>query len=201
MDLFTRFNQRNIQDRNIDTLIGLSKGLVADGKVNQAEAEFLMAWLVQNQHSENPIIVNLLSKVSAMLDDGVLDEEEAAELLNLLHLISGESSEIGEMAKPSSLPLCAPAPTVTFDGSVFLFTGTFAFGTRRDCQSALEALGGNLGKSVTKKLDYLVIGSYVTDSWAHESFGRKIEKAMAYRDDGVPLHIISESHWVEAAGL
>ena len=42
MDLFTRFNRKNIDDRQIDTLIGISKALIADGKVNQAEAEFLM---------------------------------------------------------------------------------------------------------------------------------------------------------------
>ena len=33
-----------------------------------------MSWLVQNrQSSDNPIIINLLQKVSAMLEDGVLD--------------------------------------------------------------------------------------------------------------------------------
>ena len=37
MDLFTRFNRKNIDDRQIDTLIGIRKGLIADGKVNQAE--------------------------------------------------------------------------------------------------------------------------------------------------------------------
>jgi len=78
MDVFTRFNRKNIQDRQIDTLIGMSKGVSADGKVNQAEAEFLMSWLIQSrQASDNPIIINLLQKVSAMLEDGVLDKEES----------------------------------------------------------------------------------------------------------------------------
>jgi len=54
---------------------------------------------------------------------------------------------------------------------------------------------------VTKKLNYLVLGSYVTDSWAHETFGRKIEKAMDYRDSGVPLAIITEEHWAKCGGL
>lgn len=79
MDIFTRFNRKNIQDRQIDTLIGLSKGITADGKVDQAEAEFLMAWLIQNRHSENPIIVNLLEKVESMLADGILDDEKSRE--------------------------------------------------------------------------------------------------------------------------
>ena len=87
---FTKFNRKNIQDRQIDTLIGLSKGITADGKVDQAEAEFLQTWLVQNSQSENPIIFNLLQKVEVMLEDGVLDDEESAELLAILRSFSGE---------------------------------------------------------------------------------------------------------------
>ena len=32
------------------------------------------------------------------------------------------------------------------------------------------------------RLDYLVIGKYVSKAWKHESYGAKIEKAMNYRD-------------------
>lgn len=202
MEIFTRFNRKNIQDRQIDTLIGLSKGIAADGKVDKAEAEFLLSWLIQNrQASDNPIIENLLNKVSVMLEDGILDNEESAELLKILHNISGESSEIGELAKTTSLPINTPLPSVTFKNMSFLFTGTCAFGTRKQCQEAINKLGGNNAKSVTKSLNYLVLGTYVTDSWAHENFGRKIEKAMDYRDNGVPLIIITEEHWANESGL
>ncbi|KXS53864.1 MAG: NAD-dependent DNA ligase (Contains BRCT domain type II) [Marinobacter sp. T13-3] len=202
MDIFTKFNRKDIQDRQIDTLIGLSKGVSADGQVNQAEAEFLMSWLVQNRQStDNPIIINLLEKISAMLEDGVLDPEESVELLEILQKISGESSEIGELAKTSSLPVDDPLPEIDFEGRSFLFTGTCAFGTRKQCHEATEQLGGNIAKGVNKTLDYLVLGTYVTDSWAHESFGRKIEKAIEYREKGLPVAILTEEHWVRSGGL
>jgi len=202
MEVFTRFNKRNIQDRQIDTLIGLSKGLVADGTVNQSEAEFLLTWLIQNQqNSENPIIDNLLQKVAVMLEDGILDSDESEELKNILQAISGESSEIGELAKTTSLPINSPLPKIDFDGTSFLFTGTCAFGTRKDCQAAIDELGAINAKGVTKTLNYLVLGTYVTDSWAHETFGRKIEKAIEYRDSGMPLIIITEEHWANEAGV
>jgi len=202
MEMFTRFNRKNIDDRQIDTLIGLSKGLLADGKVDQAEAEFLMSWLVQSrQASDNPIILNLLDKVDSMLEDGVLDADESEELFGILQKITGESSELGELAKTSSLPINEPLPSVSFEGMSFLFTGTCAFGTRKQCQEAIEALGGINVRSVTKSLDYLVLGTYVTDSWAHENYGRKIEKAMEYRDKGVELVIITEAHWVNAGNI
>jgi len=202
MDIFTRFNRKSIDDRQIDTLIGLSKGILADGKVDQSEAEFLQNWLVQSrQATSNPIIMNLLEKVEAMLRDGVLDEEESAELMTLLQRISGDSSELGELAKTSSLPVDEPMPKIVFPGNSFLFTGTCAFGTRKQCQAAVDSLGGLNAKGVTKSLNFLVLGTYVTDSWAHETFGRKIEKAIAYRENGVPLKIVTEEHWALSGRL
>ncbi len=202
MDLFTRFNRKSIADRQIDTLIGLSKGLVADGKVDQAEAEFLMGWLVQaRQADDNPIVVNLLGKVSSMLEDGILDTEESAELLTILRRFAGEPSAEGELAKTSSLPVDIPMPPIEFQSRCFVFTGTCAFGTRKQCHAATEALGGLIAGGITKSVDYLVLGTYVTDSWAHESYGRKIEKAVQYRQEGVPLVIVTEEHWVNAGNF
>ncbi|MFP4610647.1 MAG: BRCT domain-containing protein [Thiohalophilus sp.] len=202
MDIFTRFNRKSIDDRQIDTLIGLSKGVLADGKVDQIEAEFLQNWLAQSrQVTDNPIILNLLEKVDSMLSDGVLDQEESDELMGLLQKISGEKSELGELAKTSSLPVNKPMPDIVFEGNYFLFTGTCAFGTRKQCQEAVKSLGGLNAKGVTKSLNFLILGTYVTDSWAHETFGRKIEKAIDYRDKGVPLAIVTEAHWAKSGRL
>lgn len=202
MDLFTRFNRKRIDDRQIDSLIGISKGLTADGKIDQKEAEFLLGWLIQSRAAtDNPVILNLLEKVSAMLEDGALDSEESSELLGLLHRISGSPSEIGELAKATSLPIDHPLPEVAFPDRSFLFTGTCAFGTRKQCHEVTESLGGIISGGVTKKLNYLVIGTYVTDSWAHETYGRKIEKAMEYREQGVPLVIVTEEHWAVSGNI
>lgn len=202
MDIFSRFNRKQIDDRKIDALIGLSKGIVADGIVNQQEAEMLQNWLVQSrQATSNPIIENLLEKVDSILEDGVLDDEESSELMSVLQQIGGENSEIGELAKTSKLPVDDPMPSIIFKNSTFLFTGTCAFGSRKQCQDVIERLGGKNAKSVTKSLNYLVLGTYITDSWAHETFGRKIEKAIEYRDNNVPLSIVTEEHWANCGGL
>jgi NAD-dependent DNA ligase len=202
MEIFQKFNRKSIDDRQIDTLIGISKGLLADGKVDQSEAKFLYTWLIQSrQATENPVIINLFSKIEAMLEDGLLDSDESAELFSILHKITGETSEIGELAKTTSLPVDKPGPAITFEGNNFLFTGTCVYGTRKECQVAVEQLGGINAKSVTKNLNYLVLGTYVTDSWVHESYGRKIEKAMQYRGQGIPITIITEEHWINEANL
>lgn len=202
MEIFHKFNRKSIQDRQIDSLIGICKGVAADGRVNQAEAEFLLSWLIQSkQASDNPIILNLLEKVSLMLEDNYLDEDESKELYEILTKVAGDTSEIGELAKSSLLPVNNPLPTIMFDNKSFLFTGTCVFGTRKQCEQATADLGGRIVKGVTKSLDYLVLGTYVTDSWVHENYGRKIEKAMEYRDSGLPIAIITEEHWISEGNL
>ncbi len=47
--------------------------------------------------------------------------------------------------------------------------------------------------------NFVVLGTYVTPAWAHQSFGRKIEKAMEYRDrNGTGLRIVHENDWMRA---
>ena len=106
-----------------------------------------MSWLVQSRsRSDNPDIVNLLDKVSDILVDGILNNEESAELLTILTNISGELAEVGELAKTTKLPLCSLVPTLNFHGGTFLFTVTFAFGNRSQCHEATETLGGLCSK-------------------------------------------------------
>ena len=198
---FVNMDRDRIATRQVDTLVGLAKGIVLDGIVDQREAEFLRDWLVANHAVlDNPVIEILMHRVSAMLEDDVLDADEASELLATLRAFTGEApTATGELLRSSTLPCDEPPPSVAVKGHVFCFTGTCATGTRRDCQNIVRNLGGEVANSVTRKLDYLVLGAYVTDSWVHESFGRKIEKAVEYRDvKGTGLAIVSEGHWRES---
>ena len=203
-ELHIKYNERSVQRRTIDTLIGISKGILADGVVTQAEAEALLSWLAVNESTvvENPVTYALLTRVEEMLQDNVLDQDEAKELHDVLTALSGGISEFGEFSKSASFPLDEPPPTITFENKSFLFTGTCMFGKRAECHEAAIERGGKVQTSVTRNLDYLVIGYYVTPSWKHQSFGGKIEKAMQYRDTGKShLAIVSEEHWVKEANL
>ena len=113
----------------------MAKGIAADGKINFAEAEFLQKWLSQNLHiTDHPLVRTLYARVSEMLGDGSLDVSETVELLDTLNRLSSRDFELGEAMKATTLPLCSPAPDVTFLGSTFCFTGTFVFGNRKQCE-------------------------------------------------------------------
>jgi NAD-dependent DNA ligase len=188
-----RFNHKRVVDRNIDELIGFARGILADGKVDQNEAVSLQKWLIAISGYEHPILHNLLIRVNQMLEDGVLDDEESAELFETLNELTGSNFEKGEILKSTSLPLDKPEPEVVPNNSTFCCTGTFEAGTRKEIEEIIINNGGKPSR-LNGSTNYLVIGAYATDSWAHSSYGRKIENALDYKKKGKDIKIISEHH-------
>lgn len=198
MSEYTRFNQTRIQDRQVEKLLGLCEGIAADDVVSQEEVKYLKQWLERNlEVINNPLMKPLYDRIEDMLEDGTLDAEEQVELLETLKKVSGGDCELGEISKATTLPVDVPPPSIQFSNKLFLFTGMCVYGNRKTCEKAVESLGGKIINNVTRSLDYLIIGKYVTDSWVHENFGRKIEKAVEYRDRGLSLVIITEAHWLQ----
>ncbi len=192
---YNRVSGDRIASRQIDELIGLARGVCADGVINQAEVEFLEKWLAANLHlSDQPLVKTLFERVRSVLADGVVSKEEQSELFECLASLGTCDFELGEVLTASSLPLCNPAPTLQFVGRRFTFTGTFNYGQRSACERVVSERGAEAG-SLTKQTDYLVIGLYATESWKHSSVGNKIIKACEMRDAGVPIAIVSEKHW------
>ena len=96
--------------------------------------------------------------------------------------------ELGESLKATSLPLNVPEPDLLFPGHRYCFTGTFTFGQRKQCEHAVIDRGGTAG-SLTQKTQFLVVGTYATESWKHSSFGNKISEACEWRDAVFPLQL------------
>ncbi|MGE4534689.1 BRCT domain-containing protein [Halomonas sp.] len=194
-----RLSQTRNTTRDANELCGLARGVLADGAVNQAEAEFLLQWLQEHPESLATWPFNVLFvRLEEMLADNHLDEEEQGELLGLLlDYTGGGSTQGGATAsrQSSALPLCSPAPDVVFEDHHFVLTGKFITGSRQECEMELQALGATPQKNVTQATNYLVIGNLGSKDWAQSSYGRKIQRAVELRERGQPLHIISEQHW------
>ena len=95
-------------------------------------------------------------------------------------------------------PFDDPAPAITFAGKSFMFTGKLDFGTRKSCQTAMTERGGSAPsqKSISREIDYLVIGAGGSTHWKRGSYGNKIEAAIiSRREHGTPA-IISETDWI-----
>lgn len=191
-----KFLGHEISSRQVTELIGIARGLVADGEVNDAEIEFLHRWLVANSAAKsNAVLAVLLERIRDIYSDGYVDEDERASLTDVLIQFTGNDFELGEILKPTTLPLCDPAPNLEFDGKRFCFTGTFAYGRRKACEAIVEQYGATCVGNVSWGTHYLVIGDYATSSWKQSTFGRKIESALEFRSGGSPIAIIAEHHW------
>lgn len=193
------FNAARMDRRGADMLAGLAAGIAADGVVTIDEAKFLRQWIdTQLAHLDDPVINLLYQRINLMLQDGVLDAEESAELLDTLRGFAGISiaaPSTKAYSTPNALPLNRPEPEILCDGRVFVFTGTMAFGPRRECERLVRERGADIGAGVSKKIDYLVVGSIGNEQWRHSSYGTKILRAVELREQGTPIAIIGEDHW------
>ncbi|APE32342.1 hypothetical protein BOX17_16080 [Halomonas aestuarii] len=193
-------------DRDASELIGLARGVMADGAINQSEAEYLLRWLEERPESLQvwPLSV-LFERLRDALEDGHLDADEEADLLGLLldytgggTLARGENTSASRQS--STLPLCHPAPVIEFDDCHFVLTGKFITGTRAECEAEIIERGGHTQSNPTRKTCFVVIGNLGSTDWAQSSYGRKIQKAVELRADGNDIAIISEKHWASYLG-
>jgi len=195
-----RFNSARRAERDLSEMLGLVKGVLADGEVTQAEAAILRDWVLQHRDATEQWPVNILKdRLERIFADGRVDTAEQRNLADLLEsIVGGKAGIITGKDAATELPVDRPPPKLVWTDSVFVFTGKFAFGPRTACERAVIKLKGVCERSVTRDTNYLVIGTFGSRDWVHTSFGRKIEKAVDYRGSGTPLAIVAEDHWVTA---
>lgn len=83
-----------------------------------------------------------------------------------------------------------------FFGSSICFTGTLDGMTRREAVQHAVNLGAEPQKGVTKKLDYLVVGSFDFNASLSGSKSSKLKKAESYIKEGTGLQIVSDSFFL-----
>jgi NAD-dependent DNA ligase len=192
---FNKVNRPRLERRSVDELVGLAKGIAADGRLADEELEYLVRWLVANREiTSDPIVAGLYRQVQSMLSDGVFDDEERTDLLSILSDFASRPMEMGEPMLSTAISFSAPLPVLGFAGWRYCFTGTFNHGTREVCEATVTSRGAVAG-SLTKATDALVVGHYATESWLHSPYGLKIIKAVGMRDKGHHIVIVPEEHW------
>lgn len=195
------FNRARRTERDLSEMLGLAKGMLADGVVNTDEARYLHAWGANHPDALEQWPVNLIfTRLHQFFADGHIDEPERLALHELLaSLVGGTASLLLGYEGATTLPLDDPAPTIAWPGEVYVFTGRFAYGTRADCQREVSQRGGLCEANVTKRTSFLVVGTFGSEDWKHSSFGNKIRRAVELRAaGGCRIRIVGEDHWANA---
>ncbi|WP_037385663.1 BRCT domain-containing protein [Serratia sp. DD3] len=180
-------------ESDLHLLNGLCKGLIADRQLSDDEIHYLDWWLTQNGILKNNYPgKELYSLIKSILSDGVITKDESSKLHTTLIDFTGCDLDSGVVdGLATRLPINADA-TVNLTNKTFCLTGVFMAGKRASIEMVIEKAGGKLSSGVTKNINYLVIGTLSSRDWRFSSHGRKIEKAVSYRDRGEDIKIISE---------
>jgi NAD-dependent DNA ligase len=192
-------NLENNAIKAVNTLYGLIMGMTADKLINEKEIHFLNLWLLNNQDYTSIFPLNVIrNRINDILADGIITDEEREDFhQTLTSLIGGTFDKTGSAGGLSSAYDNEKPDSIIICNSLFCLTGKFISGPREKCERIITRFGGKTAKNVTKELDYLVIGTLASRDWVGSSHGRKIEKALHYKQKGHLITILSEETWTK----
>lgn len=193
----SNFNKAMRSERGIDEMLGICKGILADGTVVEEEARFLSIWI-----RENPEVCGmfpgklLVERLNRIFLDGVCSEDEREDLRALLMSFTGQTDKVPVgQAGSTRIIFEDPEPLIVIAGKSFSFTGKFVSGTRTWCADQTTKRGGIFHERPNVETKFLIVGTGGSRDWIHTSYGRKIEAAVEYREK-YGTKIVSEEHWV-----
>jgi NAD-dependent DNA ligase len=196
----------------IRKLHGYLQGIAADQEINVAEVQRLQSWCEGHRDYSQvwpfDATIDLLVRVLA---DGRIDPVEHKELIAYCADFSERvkfkpvAPKIDE-PKPwnsSDAPVlqtltmvCSKNPNITFAEHRFCFTGQCQEGDREEMSLKVTNRGGFVVRSISRLLNYLVIGGNSNPCWTYSAYGRKIEKAIDIQRAGHALHIVHEDDFM-----
>jgi hypothetical protein len=200
-------NYYDLITSSIQFLYGLLHGIMADGKLEINEVRSLSRWLDTNEYLLGIYPFDeIRSLVVSSLSDGIIDAEEHEQLMsffsNFIDLSASynlrEPELIALREKYDIKGICAMAPEITFQEHKFCLTGEFRRGKRKDIEALILEKSGVPQSVVSSKTDYVIVGNAGNACWAYACYGRKIEEAMALRQNGHKLLIINENDFWDA---
>ncbi len=189
---------------DLQRLHAILGGIIADTKITVEELQGLADWLQNHEHLRTCWPYDEVdSLVTTVLADHKIDEAEHKMLMSFFsEFISVLDDKI--ISNPLSIEntlisgVCAACPDIRFDGSIFCFTGASHKYTRNDLVKIVRDHGGDASGSVSKKVNYLIIGADGNPCWSYACYGRKVEKAVQLRKQGLPILIVHEHDFHDA---
>lgn len=193
--------QRRVE-QGLAEMVGLVRGVIADGRVSQEEAQRLSEWARENPEVATRYPANLLSRrLERIFMDGRVDGGERKRLAALLTQLAENPTGLGGgYPLATDLPITQPPPEVSFEGQTFVFGGEMAYGPIHACEREVMERGGVADRTVNRRTNYIVIGLLAANDWSQSAFGGLIDSVVQYRSRGVPIAVITEEHWTNTLG-
>ncbi len=185
-------------------LHGVLAGIGADGIISELELRQLAEWLEQHEHLKTCWPYDEVdSLITGILVDGRIDPNEQGALQSFFSEFVAQADDSGTAGSvrskgPSLMGLCSVCPQVSFRGRTFCFTGASAHYSRTELWQIVTKFGGEVSKGVSQNVDYLVVGADGNPCWAYACYGRKVQKAVDLRKQGVGILVVHEHDFLDA---
>lgn len=190
------------QDEAIQRLLGMARGLIADRQMSDGEIAYLQRWIGRcDSFVDSWPFSGIERRIASILADGEVTAEERDDLIDALAaLVGGAFVDSGAAAGTATRAFEIDGlhvESLTIESNVFLLTGKFVLGPRKRCEDLIRVSGGLIAPSISRSVNYLVVGALSSRDWKHEAFGRKVEAAMRLREEGHQIAVVSEEQWVK----
>lgn len=108
------FNAHRRAERDISELLGLLKGVLADGVVSQGEADFVRDWTASHPDARTKWPVSAIcARIDRIFADGHADDAERDDLRQLFEqIVGGKVTMELKTADGAAMPFDAPVPTI-----------------------------------------------------------------------------------------
>lgn len=189
---------------DMQRLHAILAGVVSDGEISVDELRGMSAWLREHEHLERCWPYDeVRALVTGVLADQRIDADEHKKLLDFFGefvTVLDHKTILAPLEKKESSVqgVCAITPKISFEGGVFCLTGESVRFVRSDFEALIYDLGGSVSKTVTRTVNYLVVGANGNPCWAYACYGRKVEKAMELRRGGHSIMLVHENDFHDA---
>ena len=190
--------EQNRIEQGLAEMVGVVRGVIADGVVSADEATRLVEWTRAHPQIAARWPANMLARrLENIVRDGRVDARERDHLEAVLGQLAENEGRMA-FTLATDLPVDRPEPAVVFEARTFVFAGEMAYGPKRACEREVVELGGTCERAVSRRTDYLVLGSLSAADWAQEGFGSYVDEVVQMRARGATIAIISEEWWAGA---
>ena len=153
--------------------------IIADNNISDEEICELKEWLEKHEELKGYYPFDkIFEVVEDVMLDGFMDANEKQMLLNILDAFINPQTENTE---------------INFDGKTVCLSGEFYYCSKKQVEDFLVEKGAVIAKSVTGKLDVLILGEAGSAAWKYGNYGSKYEKACQLNEKGKAIIIVKES--------
>lgn len=188
------------QTEALQRLAGAIRGLLADGVVTAGETQGFRDWLRDYERFSrlwpfDEVWQNL--PAAGCEADPLANSALVISLKSVIDLLDDHVPKTSASGRDGTLHFDSPAD-IRFSGHSFCFSGDFDRFSRNGLPDLVTGLGGVPKTGISRKLDYLVVGSLGSEAWAYSGFGTKVAAVLENRAGGAKTLIVCEDDFATA---